>query len=282
MKIYYINPDGARFDFGDDIKVTQVSGINPSCAVTMNENAFGDGADYIGERTNSRNIVLTLYPCCDYDKARLRLGKIFYGNGEGTLGFIYDSGEERNIKCRFESITAVLTASPGTMQVSLLCGDPYFIKDGEPVLICGGSSLWKFDNWELSEDDLFEFEKLSTGASAAVDNDGETDAGCIIRIEVGSSVSGIKIKKAQSSEYIALRGEFSAGDIITIDTRPRRTAIRLSNKTSTEEKDIMSRLIWGSTFFSVPRGGCRISAETNDGLDMLNVTLQIDERYRGV
>lgn len=282
MKIYYINPDGARFDFGYDIKVTQVSGINPSCAVTMNENAFGDGADYIGERTNSRNIVLTLYPCCDYDEARLRLGKIFYGNGEGTLGFVYDSGEERSINCRFESITAVLTASPGTIQVSLLCGDPYFIKDGDPVLICGGSGLWEFDDWELPEDDLFEFEKITTGTAATVTNGGETDAGCIIWIEVGSSINGIKIKKAQSNEYIALKGEFFAGDIIKIDTRPRRIAIKLSSITSAEEKDIMSRLIWGSTFFSIPRGGCRIFTETNNGLDRLNITLRIGERYRGV
>lgn len=282
MKIYYINPSGTRFDFGDDIKITQVSGINPSCNVTMSENAFGDGADYISERTSSRNITLTLCPCCDYDEARLRLGKLFYGNGEGTLGFIYDNGEERSIQCRFESITAVLTARCGTMQVSLLCDDPYFIKDGEPILICGDSDLWEFDNWEIYEDELFEFSKISIGASAAVYNEGEIDAGCIIQINVKSSVNGIKITQKPSSEFIALRGDFYAGDIITIDTRPRRISIKLTSVTSDTEKDIMSRLIWGSTFFSIPRGRCRISAETASGVDKLDINLRIDENYRGI
>lgn len=282
MRIYYINPDGNRFDLWGGIEVTQVSGVNPSCAVTMNENAFGDGADYIGERINSRNIVLTLYPCCDYDEARLALGKIFYGNGEGTLGFIYDDGGERRISCRFESMTAVLAARPGTMQVSLLCGDPYFIKDGALTLVCGDNAMWEFDDWELSEEDAFEFGKLSSGSSAFISNDGETDAGCIIRAEVKSSVNGIKIVQASSKEYIALRGTFSAGEIITIDTRPRRKAIRLSSVTSDTETDIMPRLIWGSAFFSVPRGGCRVYAALDNGSDALNITIKLDERYRGV
>lgn len=282
MRVYYINPDGKRFDLWGDFEVTQASGINPSSTVTMNENAFGDGADYVGERINSRNIVLMLYPCCNYDDARLKLGKIFYGNGEGTLGFIYDNGDERTIKCRFESLNAVLAARPGTMQVSLLCGDPYFIKEGPLTLICGNIASWEFDGWELPEDNTFEFDELSTNPSAVVSNDGETDSGCIIRIEMKVTASGLKIQKAYSNEYIALRGTFEYGDIITIDTRPRRKAITLRNASSNVETDILPRLIWGSTFFSVPRGKCKIVAESNDGIEVFNITLQVDERYRGV
>ncbi|MGN1304987.1 MAG: phage distal tail protein [Oscillospiraceae bacterium] len=282
MRIYYINPDGKRFDFEDGIKVTQVSGINPSCAVTMEENAFGDGADYIGERINSRNILLTLYPCCDYDEARTILGKIFYGNGEGKLGFIYDNGEERRITCRFESMTAVLTARPGTIQVSLLCSDPYFYKDGPLTLICGVVDLWEFDDWELPEEDSFEFGNISSGRSTVVSNDGEVDSGCIIRIGINFHIDGVKIIKAYTDDYIALRGPFDPGDIITIDTRPRRKAIKLGNIHSTAETDIMPRLIWGSTFFSIPRGGGRIIVERESGDRSFDVTMQIDERYRGV
>lgn len=282
MRIYYINPDGNRFDLWGDIEATQASGINPSCVISMNENAFGDGADYIGERINSRNILLTIFPCCDYDEARLRLGKIFYGNGEGTLGFIYDNGEERRIRCRFENMNAVLTARPGTMQVSLLCCDPYFIKDGDLTLICGNISCWEFDDWELPEENAFEFEEISTKPSATVSNEGEVDSGCIIRMEMKATVNSIKISKAYTNEYIALRGPFAFGDTITIDTRPRRKAITLRNATSTDETDIMPRLVWGSTFFSIPRGGCRIVAEWDGGSDALNIIMQVDERYRGV
>ena len=179
-------------------------------------------------------------------------------------------------------MTAVLMTRPGTMQVSLLCGDPYFIKDGALTLICGDNAMWEFDDWELSEEDAFEFGKLSSGSSAFISNDGETDAGCIIRAEVKSSVNGIKIVQASSKEYIALKGTFSAGEIITIDTRSRRKAIKLSSVTSDTETDIMSRLIWGSTFFSIPRGGCQVYAALDNGSDALNITIRFDERYRGV
>ena len=282
MRIYYINPDGKRFDLWGDIQVTQVSGINPSCAVSMEENAFGDGADYISERINSRNILLTLYPCCSYDEARLRLGKIFYGNGEGTLGFIYDDGSERRIDCRFESMTAVLTARPGTMQVSLLCGDPYFTANNTFILIYGVVDFWEFDDWELPEEDSFEFGNYSTNLSAPVYNNGEADTGCIIRIKVSWAVSGIRIIKSRTNEYIELRGTFSGGDLITIDTRPHRKNSTLLNGKTNEETNIMSRLVWGSTLFSIPRGECRIRAASDNGLDMLNITLEFDERYRGV
>ncbi len=282
MKIHYINHFNEKITLTDsEFHTLSVNGVTPFTAIKSRENAFSAGADYISEHIMQRNITLVVYSEGDIDEAREKLCRVFRTGGEGTLYFDYGNGSTRTIKCRPESMPAPLKERPGTMQISLLCLDPFF-EDARStsVQVCGERGLWEFD-WEFT--DNFEFGTIKEDESTLVVNDGAYPAGCIIKINIRTgTVEGLKITNHDTNEYIALSGAYTVGDQITIDTRSKHKSVTLLSSGSIVPRNIISRFIWGSSFFELPSGNSRISARSDNGISGIDVNIYFSERYESI
>ena len=106
-------------------------------------------------------------------------------------------------------------------------------------------------------------------------NDGGFDAGCIITAEVLSAVSEIRAVNAGTKEFIGVKENFSAGDIVIFRCIDGEKGIFLSStQDNAKSEDITHRIIWGSSFFKIAPNGTRIRILT-DTVGM-NISARID------
>ncbi len=266
MRIVYTAASGESIDLSQGlIRAVSVSGIFPERSIDIEESGTVGGS-FVSERRGVRRIKLRTVICGDIGRSQEIISEIFGFSGMGKLTFS-DGGKSIGIGCYSEGVSAESTDGTNYAEMSFLCPNPFFERSGGSevfVQLCGSSGIWEFDDWELSEGDETELSVILSGNSAFVPNDGGFEAGCIITAEVLSDVSEIRAVNVGTKEFIGVKGDFSAGDIVIFRCIDGEKGIFLSSvRDNAKAEDITHRIIWGSSFFKIAPNGTRIRVLTD-------------------
>ena len=258
MRIVYTAASGESIDLSRGlIRAVSVSGIFPERSIDIEESGTVGGS-FVSERRGVRKIKLRTVICGDIGRSHTVISEIFGFSGMGKLTFS-DGGKSIGISCYSEGVSAESTDGTNYAELSFLCPNPFFEKSGGSevfVQLCGSSGVWEFDGWELSEGDETELSAILSGNSAFVPNDGGFETGCIITAEVLSAVSEIRAVNVGTKEFIGVKGDFSAGDIVIFRCIDGEKGIFLSStQDNAKSEDITHRIIWGSGFFKIAPTG---------------------------
>lgn len=272
MRVSYKNRDGTVFDFSKgNIRAEAVNGVSVKREIEFEENTFGDGGFYTGERTGVRNIRLTLRVWGDYDDIRGTLADAFRENEEGMICFKHDNGTVRQAGCRLVAVDDALDNDTDTVIVDLLMLTPYFEGDSVKMFLLAGEVGCFCFPWTLFEGNNVLSELFCAPSVLAVNNGSETD--CVMNIDIQRPLTGLKAMRCDTEQYIKLKGGFAAGDRIIIDGRSKSITVNGANA--------INRIEWGSEFFRVPRGQCRFAIDSDDGKEGMQAYLSFAERFGG-
>lgn len=276
MRVVFTAASGEDLDLSRGlIRAVSVGGIFPERELNVEENGT-DGASVVSERRSSRKIKLRAAICGDIGRSQEVLSSVFGFSGMGRLTFIVGE-KDIGIGCYVNKVSVEAADGTSFAEIDFFCPNPFFERGGGTeidVLICGQTGKWEFDDWELYEEELTELSEIFSGSSALVPNNGGFDAGCIVTAEVLGAVSEIRAINVGTKEFIGVKGDFSAGDIVIFRCIDGEKGIFLSSvHDSSKLEDITHRIIWGSSFFKIAPNGTRVRVVT-DRVGM-NVTANI-------
>lgn len=272
---------GTRLDLTNErsgIYIDRVEGLNPvkaeHSAVTS---PYIDGARLNNVRIGVRNMVIYLELHRNVEENKLLLYQLFRKKKEGTL---YYKSAERDvyIKGYVEDITPDQYSTPVTVQIVLVCYDPYFI-DAHAIVTEIARNIPKL-HFPLAITAPRPFGIYSENTTQTLTNDGDEQLGMLIIIYASGRAEMPKVYNDETGEFFELGIELMAGDEIVINTKQGEHAVTL--KRAAQEFNVFNAITRGSSWLQLDVGQNTFGATANSGGDLLRFTLSAAERYEGV
>ena len=259
--------------------VVNVDGLTPVNATINTSNiATVDGTFFNSSYVNQRNIVLTIVPDTEPEKARLFLYRFFKPKYPVRLYF-KTSSRDVYIDGYVETFEGGLYAQKQAFQISVICPQPFF-KNVETTIITQSKTVNAF---------TFPFSTPETGVvlsyiDANVDtnvlNEGEESTGVIISLLASGAVVEPTIYNRTTFEKFTVNVEMGTGDEIKIDTRRgEKSIVMLSNG---EEINILNKIAKNSNWLALQPGDNLFTYDCVYGPENLNVTYSFNTLFGGV
>ena len=246
----------------DNFQVLKITGLNPPKAqINTTKMATLDGKKFNSSTLNERNIVITVKLNGDVEKNRIRLYS-FFRPKEWCKFYYKNNSRNVFIEAYTENVECDLFTDNETMQISLLCPEPYF-KDVQEIIDDISKILSKFEFPFSIDEDGIEFSTLDTSKITNVHNSSEMDTGVIVDIDIYSHIEKLLIKNTSTGETLTLNYQFQSNDKVTINTNKGHKSIKLIR--NAETINIFSAIEKGSTFFRLNIGDNFFSYLADDG-----------------
>lgn len=283
MKIIYENSRGTKTDFSKGvIRAVKTEGTSAYAVINSSESAFFYGADSVSSSLGARRITVTLAVCSKDTECISALNSIAETEEKGRLIFKMENSTKETA-CYLEKMTVDQDTDPVKITMTFVCPSPFFetvsSDNSNGFLLCGTRGMFEFD-WELKEDGII-LSDFTDEDSASIVNNGTFSSGCIITVHVLRQTENIRIGNAETGEYIELDGVWNSGSTIKIDTRHGSKSVECTEN-GIDFTDVISRLKWGSVFFSLVPGINRIYVRTTGGTECLSAYISFRERYEGI
>lgn len=274
--------------------VENIDGLGPpKASINSNQVATMDGGIFSSARTNERNVVLRLAMMFDplIEDARLRTYHFFPIKKQVRLEIETDY---RLAECTgyVESNEPDIFSEHETVQISIVCPDPYFYERAEEeIAFSGVHPLFEFPfmNDSLTEN-LIEFGTIMDDNRAKLDYRGDVDTGVFITIHVMSgSAEGITIWNVDTREHMRIDTtkirrltdiQFSQGDDIEINTKTGEKYIRLLH--DGKYYNIISCINKDADWFQITTGFNTFTFVCDSGADNLMMTFRYRNAYGGM
>lgn len=279
MNIIVENHLGQKLTLSKNFQVVNVDGLTPSAATI---NTFGagiaDGTFYNSSYVNQRNIVLTIVPEGNAEKARLTLYRYFKPKYKVRLYFTTNT-RDVYIDGYVETFEGSLYSQKQAFQISVICPQPFFNDINATIIdqsVVNDAFHFPFSTTEegivLSE--------IQYDGYVTVPNIGEESTGVVITLSAKDIVLEPTIYNTTTRETFTVEYEMEKGDIITIDTRR-------GVKTIVLEKDgiktnVINNIAKGSKWFSLPTGDNVFTYKCVYGAENLRVLYALYPLYEGV
>lgn len=239
----------------DKWAVTSITGLS-SPPVTLNTSSYAgfDGSAFNSAKVGARNIVITLMLNGDFEDSREALYKFFPPKKQVEFRF---SNASRKIKinCYVESTECDFFSDNETMQISLMCLDPWFISTDPNDVTTRAITI-----------------------NTLVVSTSEIPTGAVMTFTVTSQCSRLKVENVESGEYLTLYYTFNAGDIVTVNTQSGSRSIMLTRNGTTS--NLVSAFVFGSSFLQIPVGSSHFTFTATGGDASLSVVYTA--MFRGV
>lgn len=276
------------------IIINNIEGLGPPDAtINSNEVATIDGGIFTSARLGQRNIVFTLTPMFrpTIEDTRLEIYRYFPIKKNVHLDFVMD---RRHAECDgyVESNTPTIFTDNETIQVSVICPDPYFYEIGEEQIAFAGTLPlfeFPFSNESLTEP-LLEFGEIRQDNRAVLRYMGDVDTGIHITIHVmEQSAEQITIWNVDTRERIKIDTAkvqrltgvtFSQGDDIEINTKIGEKYVRLLH--NGKYWNIISCVNKDADWFQITAGNNTFTFTATSGENNLKVTFQYRNAYGGI
>ena len=108
-----------------------------------------------------------------------------------------------------------------------------------------------------------------------INNKGDKESGVIIKVTAKDNAEGIKLT-LNDDEYIYVDIAMVEGDVLIINTNPRKKSVTLNGE------NIINKIDRYSTFFSVKKGKNRIAYEVDEGSSNLDIEVDFYAKFLGV
>lgn len=263
-------------------QVLSIQGLNPPQAQINTTAIVGlDGAKFNSSKLDTRNIVINIKINGDVESNRITLYNYFIT--KQWCRFYY-TNETRNVYIDgyVDSVDCDLFTNSEIAQISIICTNPYFKALTEIITdISIIRPLFTFP-FSINDGHPIPFSEYETYPTARIFNDSDGDTGVIVKINVNTAVTMIKIEKTNTGEYIQLDDSFSAGDEITINTNVGSKSVELLRGATTT--NLFSKVSRNSVFFQLNIGNNYFNYNTSAGQngDELTVNFLYRNNYRGV
>lgn len=282
-KLSVKNADGEELElsYNKNFTVINVEGLNPPPAnVNMSTLAGMNGSKLNIATVPQRNLVLYIKVESPVEANRNLLYQYFKVAGENTIYFkngirdVYIEGVVETIECPLFELNQ-------TMQVSILCPQPFF-KDMAyfiaeitktramfefPFSIpAGGKEFSRYDEYKITD----------------IDNTGDVETGLIIRLVASNTVTNPRVYNAGTREFIGIDVDMVAGDSIEISTVRGDRYVRFYDMSAIEPQNMINNRIEGSTWIMLNPGHNSFTYTTDMGEDNLSITFRANKLYGGV
>ena len=275
------NWKGSRLDLTDErggIYLDKVEGLTPVKAeLSAASSPYVDGARLNNVRIGVRNIVIYLELHRSVEENKALLYQLFRKKKEGTL---YYKSAERDvyIKGYVEDITPDQYSNPVTVQIVVVCFDPYFI-DAQAIVTEIARNIPKL-HFKLAITEPRPFGIYSENRTQTLTNDGDEQLGMLIHIYANGRAEIPKIYNDETGEFFEIGIELMAGDEIVINTKQGEHAVTLIR--AAQEFNIFVAITRGSSWLQLDVGENTFGTTASSGGDALRFMLSAAERYEGV
>ena len=273
-------------------QVVSVEGLNPPSAEIFTNTVAGlDGGLFKSSKLQMRNLVLNIKIRGDVEKNRIALYKFFRTKYPCK---IYYTNESRRVYIEgyCEAIENDLFTDNQTMQVSIICPDPYF----KSVLLMYTDISKIFANFEFPfafgaknsiceastmTDDAIIFSGIDINRRVSVTNNGEIDTGVIITLTAHSdNIINPVIYEIDDKTFFKLNTTMMEGDVIIIDTNKGHKSVKMIR--GVEEINMIRYMATGSTWFQLRQGDNVFTSDADANVEDLFVVFERYNLYEGV
>lgn len=281
-------------------QVQRVAGLNPPNAIINSSNVAGmDGSMPNGSKLAERNIVITMTLNGEIETNRLYLYKYFKTKQWCKL---YYKNNSRNVYIEgyVETIENDLFQLGQTVQISVVCHDPYF-KALEEIITDISEVMAGFEfpfafgsknaivNPDPNSDEAIEFSTVQKNRITNVVNVGEVESGLIIELTATSNVLNPVIYNANNGrEFFKVNIEMTTGDKLIINTNRSNKSVKLvANGVESNEIRNVAPIIFGDeivypTWFKLQLGDNEFTYSADSGSEFLNIVFKQKTLYEGV
>lgn len=266
----------------ENYQIINIMGLTPpSAQINTSKIAGQDGSKFNSSTLNERNIVITVKLNGDVEQNRINLYS-FFRNKEWCK-FYYKNGT-RNVYIEgyVESLDGDLFSSNETMQISILCPNPYF-KDIDEIIDDISKALAAFEfPFAIDEGDPIPISTIDTSRTTNVYNNSESETGLIIEIDLLNNANKIQINNIITGEIFVLNYAFLENDKIIIDTNKGNKSVSLVRNAVTT--NLFTAMRKGSSFFQLNIGDNFFSYLVDEGTndDAIHIVFKHYTLYGGV
>lgn len=275
------------------IAVKNIEGMGtPEYQVNMTPYGYGDGSILGSVKAESRNVLIELYPMMNprVEDSRQLLYRYFQVKKPITLTFELDN-RTALLEGYVESNKPSVFENPETVQISVICPDPYFHEPYESRSFFFGRIpmfTFPFCNNSLTRP-LLIMSELSIDNRAQIDYKPEIDTGVLITIDIYSAPGDIVIYNVDTLGAIKLPAskiELITGaplqdeDRVEINTASGHRTVRLlregkwTNILGAVNKDI--------DWFQIQQGPNTFTYRTEDEHATIIMTFQYRNTYAAI
>lgn len=277
-------------EFGRKLQLTQnesnyqvlkVDGLTPPKAeIVTIRLAMEDGEKFKSSHVDMRNIVLTIRIRGNVERNRILLYEFFSVGAKSRIHY-WNGTRNVAIEGYCENMDGDLFENGQTMQVSLVCPDPYWRESPAKTFdLSYNQALFEFP---FSIDSYgVEFGTYNEFLETTVVNEGDVEAGFIWTVEAdGGSVVNPVLYNVVTRDSMKVSVTIADGEVLIINTnKGRRSAIvRRANGT---DVNLLNSISTDSKWLQVPRHGAVFTFNADSGKNFMNTKIEIENRYKGV
>lgn len=272
-----------------EYQVVQIDGLNPPNALLNSSTVAGmDGSRFASSRLEARNIVITIKVNGDVEANRLFLYKYFRTK---QYCKIYFKNGSRDVYAEgyVETIETNLFENGQSMQISIVCHNPYFKAVDEIVNdISQVIGVFEFPFAfgadgvvaGTTTDDAIEFSRIDKDRYVNVINNGDDVSGFIIEIMASGSVVNPKIFSIDTNEQMIVNTSLVAGDLLIINTQQGEKSITL--RRNGVDTNYLRYLRKNSSWLKLNTGDNQFTIDADTGADLMQVLFKYRTKYEGV
>lgn len=277
-----INAVGIEYELShdtDNIVIEKVEGFDPPPIDVNTAYSPADGTNFRSAHAQQRNIVLHLALVGDVEAQRLRLYKMFTPKKALTLYFANSLRDVKTV-CYVESPEFDIYAKPERAVISLICPSPWLESavsiDYEP-----GYSVPTFEPpFSIELDEPIPFSEVVDHPTSIIVNRGDAEVGLTAKITFTGEVTGFKITNETTGKYFKLDYSFQSGDVLNLDTRSGKLAVKRTRSGSTI--NLLQYITDGSRWVKLPVGVNRVGITADSGLSYIAAEISVKLLYGGV
>lgn len=272
-----------------DFQVLKVDGLNPPKALITSNTVVGmDGARFSSSKLEPRNIVITIKINGNVERNRLELYKyfktkhyckIYYSHGSRS---IYAEGYVETIECD-------IFENGQTMQISIICHDPY-LKGIDEIVYDMSKVIGAFEfpfafggNGVISPtttDDAIEFSTYASENFVNVINSGDVDSGFIIEFTAYGTVVDPVVYCVDDNRSFGVNCTMTEGDVLIIDTISGEKSVTLVR--DGERINYLKHIKKNSKWLVVRQGDNQYTYSATSGADLVNMIVKFRTNYEAV
>lgn len=262
-------------------QVVSVEGTNPpSAIINLSKIAMIDGSKFNSSQLNTRNIVIQIKLNGDVEKNRITLYSFF--RSKEWLRFYY-ANDTRSVYIDgyVETIEVTPFSKSETMQISIICPNPYFQDINEQNIQFEKVIDAFYFPFSIEESGI-PFSIINNTDALIINNSSERETGMTIQINLNDDCNKILIRKLSNGETFQLDYTFAQYDQIEINTNKGSKSIKLIR--NAQSINLFTSMANGSSFFQLDLGDNIFDYSIDDGIhdDRAEIIFKYNFNYGGV
>lgn len=277
------------------VAIQDITGLGPVKAnMNFTKLVTSDGGLFNSARLNNRNIVFKFRVfggrSCSVEDSRMTLYNLFIVKKQVRLTFETDN-RHVYIDGYVESNQPVIFSNKETLQVSVICPDPFF-KSMTPLHMQfhGNEPAFEFEfsNESLTEP-LLTMSEIKNAAYRNIYYDGDEETGMKITLDLTGDIKDFTIYNIDTNEKMKLNdaslehiigSRFIAGDTIILSTINKKKGLKLIR--GSKEYNILNILDKNVDWLKLRKGNNTFAYVVSEGNEYVHISIDNDILYTGI